>query len=200
MLCILQGPKSAFLNPPQPSTRTYQVHEEYRPGPWRAKQQMHLSQQSFNSKQGWFCMWGDFHTQTDFPDCQILPANIPRDGVSLLCVSTWDAMSPDQLPASWGATQLASQGWQAKATQWDGTCLALELPVPLPWAQRQQRLGFWFCFVRWVYLCSWVSLALDASFAHPFPRLLLCSLALIPSLRLSRRSATCFVSQKSSSW
>lgn len=123
-----------------------------------------------------------------------------RWGFSALCVSTWDAMSPDQLPASWGATQLASQGWQAKATQWDGTCLALELPVPLPWAQRQQRLGFWFCFVRWVYLCSWVSLALDASFAHPFPRLLLCSLALTLSLSLSRRSATCFVSQKSSSW
>jgi len=196
MLCILQGPKSAFLNPPQPSTRTYQVHEEYRPGPWRAKQQMHLSQQSFNSKQGWFCMWGDFHTQTDFPDCQILPANIPRDGVSLLSVSA------PEMP--WALiSSLHPRGphsWPAKATQWDGTCLALELPVPLPWAQRQQRLGFWFCFVRWVYLCSWVSLALDASFAHPFPRLLLCSLALTLSLSLSRRSATCFVSQKSSSW
>lgn len=148
-----------------------------RTGPQRAKQQMHFSQQSSNSKQGWFRMWGNFHRPANFPDCQILPASIPWDRVPLL------SMSPPEmqraLVSSLHPREPHSQPARARLRLPSGTGHALFWSC-LPLSPKHRGCadgGSGFCFVSWVYLCSWVTLALDASFACPLPRLLLRSLA-----------------------
>lgn len=88
-----------------------------------------------------------------------------RWGFSALCVSTWDAMSPDQLPASQGATQLASQG---HSVGWDMPCSGAACPSPL--GTEAAEIGFLvlLCKVSLSVLLS--KSGIRCEFCPPFPK------------------------------
>lgn len=88
-----------------------------------------------------------------------------RWGFSALCVSTWDAMSPDQLPASRRATQLASQG---HSVGWDMPCSGAACPSPL--GTEAAEIGFLvlLCKVSLSVLLS--KSGIRCEFRPPFPK------------------------------